>query len=50
MRGKIHSITMLSAFVGLTAFMIQDIDARVDVAAVAAAAVAAGSAAEDRAA
>ena len=28
MRGKIHSLAMLSAFVGLTAFMIQEVDAR----------------------
>ncbi len=28
MRGKIHTLAMLSAFVGLTAFMIQEVDAR----------------------
>ena len=28
MRGKIHSLAMLSAFVGLMAFMVQEVDAR----------------------
>lgn len=28
MRGKLHSLAMLSAFVGLTAFMVQEVDAR----------------------
>ena len=28
MRGKIHTLAMLSAFVGLTAFMIQEVEAR----------------------
>ena len=28
MRGKLHRVAMLSAFVGLTAFMIQEAEAR----------------------
>ena len=28
MRGKIQTLAMLSAFVGLTAFMVQEVDAR----------------------
>ena len=28
MRSKLHNLAMLSAFVGLTAFMIQEVDAR----------------------
>ena len=28
MRGKIHTLAMLSAFVGMTAFMIQEVEAR----------------------